>query len=489
MSEPAPVASAVIPLPFTHPQSVPSFNGTGDIGGWLKRLTRDYRHANGNKDPPPSSMIQALDSAIVGDAATFVGGNPLLSQIVEQADAFTATAEDLALFRSTLQDHYGFQSEVSVAHDGPIPHIVQVDGESLDAYYARVLASFRGRGGRDRPETSDKPPLSLLEVSNVCEWVHRLVLGLQDKVLLTEAIDQGALSSDSLRSAIHAVKKAVNRLEVKAQMARQMAQQARLGLIDGWFRQQFGHSANEELSRAYGLPSSLFDACGGPCDPAVPAQPSMSAQGTSGGWDYYQPNQVHFPPVPQQGYAYWPQQANVFQFAPAPVPAPAFAPAPVPAPAPIPAPVAAPVSRPAPVSAPVSAPAPVPAPAPAPAYAPAIAPAPTPAIAPAPAPATAQAPAPAQAAVPAFDLAAEDTANLHQLRNTTPRERQVATESETNADAIECSCDDSICLGEDAPDDGQCCGLAAGTQYVGPPVRTRYVAVVAELESSAGADD
>ncbi|KAG6104276.1 hypothetical protein E4U31_002090 [Claviceps sp. LM219 group G6] len=126
-------------------------------------------------------------------------------------------------------------------------------------------------------------------------------------------------------------------------MARQMAQQARLGLIDGWFRQQLGHSANEEMSRAYGLPKSLFDACGGPRDPAVPAQPSMSAQGISGGWNYYQPNQVHFPPVPQQGYAYWPQQANVFQFAPAP--APAFAPAPVPvaAPAPIPAPAPAPI--------------------------------------------------------------------------------------------------------------------------------------------------
>ncbi|KAG6063780.1 hypothetical protein E4U32_000936 [Claviceps aff. humidiphila group G2b] len=79
----------------------------------------------------------------------------------------------------------------------------------------------------------------------------------------------------------------------------------------------------------------------------------MSAQGISGGWNYYQPNQAHFPPVPQQGYAYWPQQANVFQFAPAP--APAFAPAPVPvaAPAPIPASVYAPAPAPATAPAPV----------------------------------------------------------------------------------------------------------------------------------------
>ncbi|KAG6121727.1 hypothetical protein E4U13_003995 [Claviceps humidiphila] len=102
--------------PFYHPQSVPSFDGSGDLKSWSRRLIRDYRHANGNKDPHPSSMIQALDNAIVGDAATFVGSNPLLSQIVEQADAFTATAEDSALFRCTLQDHYGVKSEVAAVH-------------------------------------------------------------------------------------------------------------------------------------------------------------------------------------------------------------------------------------------------------------------------------------------------------------------------------------------------------------------------------------
>ncbi|KAG6091185.1 hypothetical protein E4U14_001189, partial [Claviceps sp. LM454 group G7] len=152
------------------------------------------------------------------------------------------------------------------------------------------------------------------------------------------------------------------------------------------------------------------------------------------------------------------------------------------------------VARPVLASAPASAPAPVPvsapapAPAPAPAFAPVLTSAPAPVSAPAPAQVPAPVPAPVpvsvpvSAAVPAFDLAARDSANLHQLRNTTPRGHEVAAESESNADTLEPSCDDSIGLEED---DGQYCGLAAGTQYVGPPVGTRYVAVGAELETSA----
>ncbi|KAG5965926.1 hypothetical protein E4U56_001530 [Claviceps arundinis] len=119
MSAPASGASAVMLEPFNHPQSVDLFNG------WQRR----YAHN------------------------------------------LTATAEDLALFQRTLQDHYGVKAEFAAAHDGPFPNVVQGDGESLDAYYARVLAIFRGRGGSDKPE--NKPPLTLLEVSSVGEWVHR----------------------------------------------------------------------------------------------------------------------------------------------------------------------------------------------------------------------------------------------------------------------------------------------------------------------------
>ncbi|KAG6076349.1 hypothetical protein E4U16_002846 [Claviceps sp. LM84 group G4] len=111
-------------------------------------------------------------------------------------------------------------------------------------------------------------------------------------------------------------------------MARVAAQQTRINLMEDWIRQHSGHSANEELSRTYRLPNRLFDACEGPRNQAVPVQLSMSTQGISGGWNYYQPDQVHFPPVPQQRYTYWPQQTNVSQFTPAPTAVSATAPSP-----------------------------------------------------------------------------------------------------------------------------------------------------------------
>ncbi|KAG5957539.1 hypothetical protein E4U58_005899 [Claviceps cyperi] len=158
-----------------------------------------------------------MDSALVGEAATFVENTSLLSQIVDWADNFTASAEDLALFESTLEDQFGVKAEAGIAYDGPFPNVVQGEGESLDAYHGRVLSAS----------------LTLFEVTGVNKWVHRFVLDLLDKLLLAESISQGALSSDSLRSALQIVKKANSLLEVKAQMARGMAQQARLGLIDG----------------------------------------------------------------------------------------------------------------------------------------------------------------------------------------------------------------------------------------------------------------
>ncbi|KAG6178200.1 hypothetical protein E4U27_003897 [Claviceps purpurea] len=226
-----------------------------------------------------------------------------------------------------LRDRFDVDAEVEVAHDGPFLNVAQGDGESLEAYHGRVLSIYRARGGRDKPVFADQPALTALEVSSISEWVYRFVLGLRDESLAHDAIDRGVLMFDSFRSAFQIVKESSGRLDVKVNVARAMAQQARINLIEEWFKQQLGHSANEELSRAYGLPNSLFDACGGPRDQAVPAQPSMSAQRISGGWNYYQPDQAYFPPVPQQRYDYWPQQTNVFQSAPAPAPAPVQYPA------------------------------------------------------------------------------------------------------------------------------------------------------------------
>ncbi|KAG6254279.1 hypothetical protein E4U49_007319 [Claviceps purpurea] len=114
MSAPASAATVAMDASFNHPPSVELFNGSGDITSWLKKFRRAYRRANGNRDPGPSDLIQAMDSALTGDAATFVGNSTLLSHIVDQADKFAATTEDLALFESTLQDHYVVKTEVGI---------------------------------------------------------------------------------------------------------------------------------------------------------------------------------------------------------------------------------------------------------------------------------------------------------------------------------------------------------------------------------------
>ncbi|KAG6024969.1 hypothetical protein E4U40_002919 [Claviceps sp. LM458 group G5] len=90
--------------PIKHPENVDSFDGSEDVQRWLKRLRRSYRQVNGNQDVSPSDLIQAMDSALSGEAAKFVEKTPLLRQVVDQADDFTATSDDLVLFENALRD-------------------------------------------------------------------------------------------------------------------------------------------------------------------------------------------------------------------------------------------------------------------------------------------------------------------------------------------------------------------------------------------------
>ncbi|KAG6124471.1 hypothetical protein E4U38_008491 [Claviceps purpurea] len=330
--------------PIKHPQNVDPFDGSEDVQHWLKRLRRSYRQVNGNQDVGPSNLIQAMDSALCGEAAKFVGKSPLLRQIVDQADDFTATSDDLVLFENALRDRFDVEPEVGIGHEGPFPNIEQGEGESLDTYHGRVLLIYRARGGRDKPVTPGQPQLTPLEVSSISEWIHRFVLGLQDKALMSEAINDGALSSDSFRSALQRVKTSSGLLEVKAKMARAVAERTRVNFMEGYIRQTSGQSANEELSRAYGLPKAMIDAWGGPRDQAMSVdtlmtqlQPSMAALGISGGWCPQHP-QTYF--ATRQGQFDSPHQANAFQFSTATHQS-AYAPAvaPVPTIAPVPAPV------------------------------------------------------------------------------------------------------------------------------------------------------
>ncbi|KAG6022811.1 hypothetical protein E4U19_004755 [Claviceps sp. Clav32 group G5] len=90
--------------PIKHPENVDSFDGSEDVQRWLKRLRRSYRQVNGNQDVGPSDLIQAMDSVLSGEAAKFVEKSPLLRQVVDQADDFTATSDDLVLFENALRD-------------------------------------------------------------------------------------------------------------------------------------------------------------------------------------------------------------------------------------------------------------------------------------------------------------------------------------------------------------------------------------------------
>ncbi|KAG6073064.1 hypothetical protein E4U16_004927 [Claviceps sp. LM84 group G4] len=135
---------------------------------WLKKLGQSYHGVSGNQDVSPSDLIQAMDSALTGDAAMFVGKNALLGQIVDQADDLATTVEDFALFESALQDHFDINAEVEVAHDGPFPNVVRGNGESLDAYHGRVLSIYRERDGGDKPVTLESPlPASAYIIGNL----------------------------------------------------------------------------------------------------------------------------------------------------------------------------------------------------------------------------------------------------------------------------------------------------------------------------------
>ncbi|KAG6070441.1 hypothetical protein E4U15_008004, partial [Claviceps sp. LM218 group G6] len=488
------VTPADMPTAVKFPSNIGTFDGSCDPERWLKKIRRAFRNANGGHDVEPSFHIQAIDDALEGEAVAFLRSSPQLRLVVERADAYSASSGDLLALEDALKERFAVSYENAQTLVSASVEIAQNDGESLDSYLCRVLALLRRAGGRDKPLGANQEPLTQLEAFNLDGFIQRFVRGLHNKELIQEAIYRDVLAADSLRSAADVIKRAARILESRNQEALSQARSAKIPLMEQYIRNRSGVSANEELSRAYGLHPDLTDTWGGSMDNSVPLdslmarlQPSMAHLGIPGAWSgahsyaeqsYSSQYSSRSSYIRPQHYHDWPRQPSVNQQVAVNstqiVARPVLASAPASAPAPVPVSAPAPAPGPAPAFAPVLTSAPAPVLAPAPAQVPAPVPAPVPVS------------VPVSAAVPAFDLLARDSANLHQLRNTTPRGHEVAAESESNADTLEPSCDDSIGLEED---DGQHCGLAAGTQHVGPPVGTRYVAVGAELESSAVADD
>ncbi|KAG6141145.1 hypothetical protein E4U38_006960 [Claviceps purpurea] len=347
-----------------HPANIDVFNGTEDAGRWLKRLRRSYRILNDNQDVNPSDLVQAIDCALKGEALAFLNSSPHLQDIIDRADRYVASSEDLVALQNALTDRFTVHLVGEKIPVGTNVEIRQHDDEPLDAYHSRVLRVLRRAGGRDKPLAPEVTPLTQLEAHTLECFIHRFVRGLRDKSLMQEAIRRDVLSVDSLKSAAELVKRALVSQESKAEFARYAAQDAKYGLMEEYIRRQSGVSANEELSRAYGLYPGLVDVWGGSDDAPVAVhslmaqlQPSMAHLGISGAWNGATETRTPYhPPIPRQGQFDWPQQANAFHisaasfqsaYVPATAPAitPAIAPATASAPAPAPVPVFARYAR------------------------------------------------------------------------------------------------------------------------------------------------
>ncbi|KAG6193393.1 hypothetical protein E4U50_000980 [Claviceps purpurea] len=219
-----------------HPANIDVFNGTEDAGRWLKRLRRSYRILNDNQDVNPSDLVQAIDCALKGEALAFLNSSPHLQDIIDRADRYVASSEDLVALQNALTDRFTVHLVGEKIPVGTNVEIRQHDDEPLDAYHSRVLRVLRRAGGRDKPLTPEVTPLTQLEAHTLECFIHRFVRGLRDKSLMQEAIRRDVLSADSLRSAAELVKRALVSQESKAEFARYAAQDAKYGLMEEYIR-------------------------------------------------------------------------------------------------------------------------------------------------------------------------------------------------------------------------------------------------------------
>ncbi|KAG6282251.1 hypothetical protein E4U09_000729, partial [Claviceps aff. purpurea] len=280
-----------MPTAVKHPQNIGTFDGSCDPERWLKKIRRAFRNANGGHDVEPSFHIQAIDDALEGEAVAFLWSSPQLRLVVERADAYSASSGDLLELEDALKERFAVSYENAQTLASASAEIAQNDGESLDSYLCRVLALLRRAGGRDKPLGANQEPLTQLEAFNLDEFIQRFVRGLHNKELIQEAIYRDVLAADSLRSAAEVIKRAARILESRKEEALSRARSARIPLMEQYIRNRSGVSANEELSRAYGLHPDLTDTWGGSMDNSVPLdslmarlQPSMAHLGIPGAW-------------------------------------------------------------------------------------------------------------------------------------------------------------------------------------------------------------
>ena len=143
---------------------------------------------------PPSSIIQAFNLLLVGDAEAWAESHPRAKAILTSEPP---TRDSVANFRSLLCERFPAKSTevATVSFNTELSELKQQD-ESLSAYYERVSAMMQRVGARDRPH-SQTPGTQLTLLEAMLDNIMRSFLkGLADPNVCREAT-RGLASVDS----------------------------------------------------------------------------------------------------------------------------------------------------------------------------------------------------------------------------------------------------------------------------------------------------
>lgn len=141
-----------------------------------------------------------------GTPATFIDSTEKLRTIVATAETSMATQLDLTCVLDALRERFPPTITDENTHTAVPGPLMQIPNEPLAAYYSRAVTTVRQSGSRDTGLGG--PPLSPVETYILQDFVQKFIKGLWDKELMREAINQSALSADSLHGTRDIIKRA-----------------------------------------------------------------------------------------------------------------------------------------------------------------------------------------------------------------------------------------------------------------------------------------
>ncbi|PHH70409.1 hypothetical protein CDD82_7153 [Ophiocordyceps australis] len=262
-----------------------TFDGKYPATRFWNKLRWSFKHTDPSYEDHPSEFLQAVDLALVGDAASFVDANPKLSKIIQLAVAETATRADLESFRVIFTEQFSAQTR---EHHKPqaLDQIPSQSGEeTLDQYGKRIRFAFLAAGGRDRPRSDSDIALTPVEEFLLTNFIRRLIMGLKNPDLRRSAIEHNALSCNSMADAwtkITNVSQALADREVDLQAA---SDRARMAALEEYVQKVSGKSADAALAeRGYSSRNRELTAVVKPAIPApvsAPVPASLSSNSSS----------------------------------------------------------------------------------------------------------------------------------------------------------------------------------------------------------------